>query len=123
MIAAHGVQKLFGWFEGPGLKGFGGWMGSIGLQPAWAWALAGALGETGGGLLLALGLLTPLGSLGIIGAMLMAIFLAHWSKGFWGQKGGYEFPLVLLVSSLCSGWSGLAPTRSTRCWAWRRPPR
>jgi putative oxidoreductase len=106
VIAAHGAQKLFGWAEGPGLKGFGGWMGSMGLRPAWAWALMGALGETGGGLLLALGLLSPLGSLGVIGAMLMAIFLAHWSKGFWGTKGGYEFPLVLLVLSFVLGLVG-----------------
>ncbi len=106
VIAAHGAQKLFGWAEGPGLKGFGGWMGSMGLRPAWAWALMGALGETGGGLLLTLGLLSPLGSLGVIGAMLMAIFLAHWSKGFWGTKGGYEFPLVLLVVSFVLGLVG-----------------
>jgi putative oxidoreductase len=66
----------------------------------------GALGEFGGGLLLALGLLNPLGALGIIGAMLMAIGVAHWSKGFWGSKGGYEFPLVLLVVSAVLGLVG-----------------
>ena len=106
VIAAHGSQKLFGWFSGPGLKGFGGWMASMGLQPAALWALAGALGEFGGGLLLVLGLLSPLGSLGIIGAMIMAIALAHWSKGFWGSKGGYEFPLVLLIASAVLGLVG-----------------
>ncbi|MFL5806820.1 MAG: DoxX family protein [Roseiflexaceae bacterium] len=106
VVAAHGAQKLFGWSGGPGLKGFGGWMASMGLKPASLWALTGALGEFGGGLLLALGLLSPLGSLGIIGAMLMAIALAHWSKGFWGSKGGYEFPLVLLVVSAVLGLAG-----------------
>ena len=106
VVAAHGAQKLFGWFGGPGLKGFGGWMASIGLKPASLWALLGGLGEFGGGLLLALGFLTPLGSLGILGAMMMAIALAHWSKGFWGTKGGYEFPLVLLVTGLTLGLVG-----------------
>ena len=106
VVAAHGAQKLFGWFEGPGLKGFSGWMASIGLKPAWLWGLMGGLGEFGGGLLLALGLLNPLGSLAIIGAMVMAIALAHWSKGFWGTKGGYEFPLTLLVSSAVLGLVG-----------------
>jgi putative oxidoreductase len=106
VVAAHGAQKLFGWFEGPGTKGFSGWMASIGLKPAWLWGLAGGLGEFGGGLLLALGLLNPVGSLAIIGAMVMAIALAHWSKGFWGTKGGYEFPLTLLVSSAVLGLVG-----------------
>src|SRR5262245_48240206 len=87
VVAAHGAQKLFGWWGGAGLKGFGGWMASVGLKPAALWALAGGLGEFGGGLLLVLGLLGPLGALGIIGAMIMAIALAHWSKGFWGTKG------------------------------------
>jgi putative oxidoreductase len=106
VVAAHGAQKLFGWFDGPGLKGFEGWMASMGLKPAPFWALLGGLGEFGGGLLLALGFLTPLGSLGILGAMTMAIALAHWSKGFWGTKGGYEFPLVLLVTGLTLGLVG-----------------
>ena len=106
IIAAHGAQKLFGWFAGPGMKGFSGWMASMGLKPAWLWGLMGGLGEFGGGLLLALGLLNPFGSLALIGAMSMAIALAHWSKGFWGTKGGYEFPLVLLVSSAVLGLVG-----------------
>lgn len=106
VVAAHGAQKLFGWWSGPGLKGFSGWMSSVGLKPARLWGITGALGEFGGGLLLALGLLSPLGSLGIIGAMLMAIALAHWPKGFWGSKGGYEFPLVLLVVSSVLGLAG-----------------
>jgi putative oxidoreductase len=106
VVAAHGAQKLFGWWSGPGLKGFSGWMAAMGLKPAALWGITGALGEFGGGLLLALGLLSPLGALGIIGAMLMAIALAHWPKGFWGTKGGYEFPLVLLVVSFVLGLVG-----------------
>jgi putative oxidoreductase len=66
----------------------------------------GGLGEFGGGLLLALGLLNPLGPLAAIGAMTMAIVLVHWPKGFWGAKGGYEFPLVLLLTSATLGLAG-----------------
>jgi putative oxidoreductase len=106
VLAAHGSQKLFGWFGGPGLKGFTGWMAAMGLKPAAIWGLMGALSEFGGGVLLALGLLSPVGALAIIGAMLMAIGLAHWSKGFWSSKGGYEFPLVLLVVSAVLGLLG-----------------
>ncbi len=106
VVAAHGAQKLFGAFEGPGLQGFSGWMASSGLKPPQAWGLLGALGEFGGGLLLALGLLNPLGPLGVVGAMAMAIGLVHWSKGFWNTKGGYEFPLVLLLTSAIPGLVG-----------------
>lgn len=106
VVAAHGAQKLFGWSGGPGMHGFSGWMAALGLQPARLWGLLGGLGEFGGGLLLALGLLTPVGALSIVGAMAMAIALAHWSKGFWGTNGGYEFPLVLLVTSAILGLAG-----------------
>jgi len=105
-LVAHGAQKLFGSFGGPGLKGFTGWMASMGLKPAAIWGLMGALSEFGGGILLALGLLSPVGPLAIIGAMLMAIGMAHWSKGFWGSKGGYEYPLMLLIVSAVLGLVG-----------------
>ncbi len=106
VVAAHGAQKLFGWAGGPGMQGFTGMMGAMGLQPAWLWALLGGLGEFGGGLLLAAGLLNPLGPLAVIGAMAMAIVLVHWSKGFWGQKSGYEYPLVLFVTAAILGLTG-----------------
>jgi len=106
VLAAHGAQKLFGWFGGPGMKGFTGGMARMGLKPAPFWGLLGGLGEFGGGLLLALGLLNPLGALGVMGAMEMAIALAHWSKGFWNSKGGYEFPLVLFGTSATLGLVG-----------------
>jgi putative oxidoreductase len=35
IFAAHGAQKLFGWFGGYGLDGTAGWMASIGLEPCW----------------------------------------------------------------------------------------
>ncbi|HEX9442003.1 MAG TPA: DoxX family protein [Roseiflexaceae bacterium] len=106
IIAAHGAQKLFGWFGGPGLKGVAGWLGSMGLRPAPFWAVVAGLSEFGGGLLLALGLLNPLGSLGIIGAMLMAIITVHWGKGLWNTEGGSEMPLTNLAVALALALTG-----------------
>jgi putative oxidoreductase len=63
------------------------------------------LGEVGGGLSLAFGLLTPLGAAGALGAMVMAI-RTHWAKGFFGSKGGFEYPLALLAVSLAIGIAG-----------------
>lgn len=106
LFVGHGSQKLFGWFGGGGLAKTEGWLGSMGMRPAWFWALMAALSEFGGGLLLALGFLSPLGSLGIIAAMIVAIAKAHLPKGFWNSNGGYEFPLLNLTAALALGLTG-----------------
>lgn len=106
LIAGHGAQKLFGWFGGHGLKGTAGWLGSTGMRPAGFWAFMAGLSEFGGGLLVALGLLSPLGEMGIIAAMVMAIVKGHWGKGLWNTKGGSELPLVYLVVALALAFAG-----------------
>jgi putative oxidoreductase len=106
ILMGHGVQKLFGWFHGPGLKGFSAGTRRMGLRPALFWAAVAALGEFGGGLLLALGLLTPLGALGMMGAMFVAITRVHLPKGFWNSKGGIEFPLSLWTVGFALGLTG-----------------
>jgi len=95
-MAAHGVQKLFGWFDGPGLKGMAGWLDSLGFRASALMALALALTETSG-LAFATGFLTPLAALGIAVVMLNAIALVHFKNGFWNGNGGFEFNLVLLT--------------------------
>lgn len=95
-LAAHGAQKLFGWFGGPGIKGWTGAMNRMRIRPAVPWAWASALAEFLGGIGLALGFLTPLPSFAIAGAMIVAIALVHWPKGFFNTKGGFEFNLSIL---------------------------
>src|ERR1700680_2978892 len=97
-VAAHGAQKLFGWWGGPGIAGWTQSVTRLRIRPAAPWAWIAALSEFGGGLLFALGLLSPLGSLGIAGAMLVAIATVHWANGFWNGKGGCEFNLTLLAA-------------------------
>ena len=80
LLAGHGSQKAFGWFNGPGLEGTSGVMEMLGLRPGRPWATMAALSEFGGGVLTVLGLLNPLGPLGIIGAMSIATTKAHWGK-------------------------------------------
>ena len=96
IMAAHGAQKLFGWWGGPGINGWTGAMTRMRIRPAIAWAWISALGEFAGGIGLALGFLYPLPIIAIAGAMLVAIALVHWSKGFWNSKGGFEFNLSIL---------------------------
>jgi putative oxidoreductase len=105
-LMGHGSQKLFGWFNGPGIKGFSAGMTRMGLRPPVFWATLAGLGEFGGGLLLALGLVTELGALGIMGAMFVAIVKVHLPKGFWNGKGGIEFPLSLWTAAFALGLIG-----------------
>ncbi|HET8571019.1 MAG TPA: DoxX family protein [Candidatus Limnocylindria bacterium] len=99
LLAGHGAQKLFGWFEGPGQRGTEGMMESMNLHPPRFWATLAGASEFGGGLLTALGALNPFGPLGIIGAMSMATAKVHWGKPIWAGKGGAELPLTNLASA------------------------
>ncbi|GAC1332724.1 MAG: DoxX family protein [Candidatus Dormibacteria bacterium] len=94
VVSAHGAQKLLGWFGGPGIDGFSGWLGSLSFRPARFWAYAAALVETAGGVLVALGLLTPLAAFAVMAAMIIAVSV-HLPRGFFAQGGGFEYPAVL----------------------------
>src|SRR6516225_5315194 len=85
-MAAHGAQKLFGWFGGPGFSKTMQGMQRQGFKPAWFWTGLTILGEVGGGLSLAFGFLTPLGAAGVAGTMFMAIVKSHWKQGFWNRN-------------------------------------
>jgi putative oxidoreductase len=105
-MAGHGAQKLFGWWGGPGLNAWTEGVARMRIRPAVPFAWLAALAEFGGGLLLALGLLSPLGSLAIIGTMLVAIATVHWPNGFWNTKRGYEFNLTIIAAVVAIGLAG-----------------
>lgn len=100
ILAAHGSQKLFGWFEGYGLEGTGQWMASIGLEPGYLMALMSGSAEFFGGLALVLGLLTRPAALVTAFTMLVAIFSVHISNGLFMSNNGYEYALSLLAVTL-----------------------
>jgi putative oxidoreductase len=106
LFVGHGAQKLFGAFGGPGFAGTAGWFETLGLRPPRPWALIAGGGEFVGGILLALGLLGPVGGLLIAGAMLMAIAKVHGPNGLWVTNNGYEYPLVTLVVALVLAYFG-----------------
>lgn len=91
LFAAHGAQKLFAWFGGYGLEGTAGFMGQLRYRHPRAAALAAGVFETGAGLSLVLGLLTPLAAAVIIGVMLNSIVAAKLRSGL---IDGYELDLV-----------------------------
>ncbi|WP_336366379.1 DoxX family protein [Marinobacter sp. C2H3] len=100
IFAAHGSQKLFGWFGGYGLDGTGQWMDSIGLSPGYLMALLAGGAEFFGGLALIIGLLVRPASAALSFAMLVAIFSVHLPNGLFMSNNGYEFALALLAISV-----------------------
>ena len=106
IFAAHGAQKLFGWFGGYGLEGTGQFFDSVGLAPGYLMALLAGAAEFFGGLALILGLLVRPAAASLAFAMLVAIFSVHFSKGFFIDKGGYEYALALFAVSASLVFSG-----------------
>ena len=105
-FAAHGSQKLFGWFGGYGIAGTGGWMESVGIKPGKVMAALAGLAEFAGGLLFAAGLGTAIAAGLITATMLVAIFKVHGPKGFWSQNGGYEMNLLIIAGAVAVALTG-----------------
>lgn len=99
LFIGHGTQKLFGWFGGHGPEGTGQFMASLGYRPGKRHALLAGVAEAGGGLLLVLGLLTPLAAAAIIGVMVNAVVAVHGEKGVWNQNGGAELHVVYSIAA------------------------
>lgn len=105
-FAAHGAQKLFGWFGGYGLAGTGGWLESIGFRPGRLFAFSAGFAEFAGGLLLAAGLGGPVGPALIVAAMVVAIVTVHLPNGFFATGNGYELPLLYLLIAAGYAFAG-----------------
>jgi putative oxidoreductase len=104
-MAAHGAQKLFGWFGGKGLGGTAGFFETLGFRPGRPFALLAGLGEVTSGLLVALGLFGPVGP-----ALMMAVMIVaaaqSWTKGFFAMNGGIELPLLYGSAALALSFIG-----------------
>src|ERR1039458_1658482 len=98
-LAAHGAQKLFGAFGGPGLGPVAQGFDRIGLRPGTVTAAAAGMSELGGGLLTAAGALDPLGPLAVAGTMAVAS-TTHRANGPFMQKGGYHQAATNLAAAL-----------------------
>ena len=106
IMAAHGAQKLFGWFGGYGLTGTGGFFESLGFRPGRLFAFAAGGSEFTGGLLLALGLLGPVGPALILSVMIVAATAVHWKNGLFAQNNGIEVPLLYAAAAVALALTG-----------------
>jgi putative oxidoreductase len=105
LILAHGLQKTFGWWNGPGPAGVRGWLSSLGFRFAALLGLLLILAEDGG-LLFAIGLVTPLAALMIVSSQCVAILTVHWKNGLWNGGGGFEYNLLLIASATAVAATG-----------------
>ena len=96
-FVGHGAQKLFGVAGGYGLKGTGEFFDQMGIRPGRLNAFAAGAAELGAGVLLVLGLLTPLAAALVTAVMIVAIATVHLSKGIWTADGGFELNLVYIA--------------------------
>ena len=105
LIAAHGSQKLFGWFGGYGLAGTGGFFEGLGFRPGRLFAAAAGAAEFIGGLLAAFGLLGPVGPALILSVMVVAAISVHW-HGVFAANNGIEVPLLYSVVAVALALTG-----------------
>ncbi len=106
IFLGHGAQKLLGWFGGGGPEGTTRMLDGLGYRSSRTMALVAGAAEALAGLLLVLGLLTPLACVAIIAVMVNAILAVHAANGFWNARGGIEFPLVLIGVATALGFTG-----------------
>jgi len=105
-LAAHGAQKLFGWFDGYGIAGTSQFLEPMGFRPGRLHAAQAGLAELVGGLFLAAGLLTPAAAAAVVAVMVVAAVSVHIKNGFFVQSGGYEYTLVLAAAALALAFTG-----------------
>jgi putative oxidoreductase len=118
LFIGHGTQKLFRWFGGHGLEGTGGFLAQLGYPRPKESAVLAGLAEAGGGALLLLGLLTPLGAAGILGVMVNAAGSVHAKNGLWNTNGGYELPLVFATAAVALAFAGPGAWSLDRAFGW-----
>jgi putative oxidoreductase len=99
LFVGHGLQKLTGAFDGPGIEGATGFMQSLDIHPPRQNAIASASAETFGGAALALGAATPAASAALIAVMTTAVRKVHLQNGVWNSAGGWEFNAVLAAAA------------------------
>lgn len=107
MFAAHGLQKAFGLFGGPGIKGFSQALSGLGFSPEIFWAFVAAYTELIGGLLLIAGVQIRVVSTLLLILIITAAVKVHLGKGFFLSNGGFEYTFI--IASICLALIFLGP--------------
>jgi putative oxidoreductase len=106
LIAAHGSQKLFGWFGGYGVTGTGTFFEQLGFRPGQLFAAAAGLTEVLGGVLVAAGFGGPIGPALMVSVMIVAMISVHWGHGLFAATNGIEVPLLYAAGAAALAFTG-----------------
>ncbi len=105
-FAAHGAQKAFGWFGGPGPKGAAGFMESLGFTPGETYGALASYTEVVSGLLCTLGLGGPVGPAMMLAQMVVAQTTVHAKNGYFNEQRGIELGTMYVAAALALAMSG-----------------
>jgi putative oxidoreductase len=102
VLAAHGLQKLFGWWGGEGMGGFKNSLSDVGYQHADILAYVSAGGEIVAGVLLVLGLFTPVAAAGALAFLINGLLATmsarpHSHSLTYFLPNGHEYQITLIV--------------------------
>jgi putative oxidoreductase len=106
LMAAHGSQKLFGWFGGYGLTGTGTFFDQLGFRPGRLFAAAAGWTEVLGGVLVAVGFGGPIGPAFVVSVMIVAALSVHWGHGLFAATNGIEVPLLYAAGAAALAFTG-----------------
>lgn len=106
LMAAHGAQKLLGWFGGHGLAGTGGFFEALGFRPGRLFAVVASSTELLSGVLVALGLFGPVGPALMVSVMIVAAISVHWQHGLFAANSGIEVPLLYAAGGFALALTG-----------------
>jgi putative oxidoreductase len=109
LMVAHGGGKLFGWLGGHGLAGTAGFFEQLGLRPGKLFVVTASLAEVVSGILIALGLLGPVGPALLLSVMIVATVSVHWKNGLFAGTNGIEVPLLYATGALALALTGPGP--------------
>ena len=106
LMAAHGSQKIFGWFGGYGLTGTRTFLEQLGFRPGRLFAAAAGWTEFLGGMLVAVGFGGPIGPALMVSVMIVAAMSVHWGHGLFAATNGIEIPLLYAASAAALAFTG-----------------
>jgi putative oxidoreductase len=109
LMVGHGTQKLFGWFGGYGIAGTAGFFEQLGFHPGRLFVVTAAFSEAASGILIALGLLGPVGPAVLLSVMIVAAISVHWKNGVFATANGIEVPLLYATGAVALAFTGFGP--------------
>jgi putative oxidoreductase len=122
---AHGMQKVFGLWGGPGIGGFAGSLGSFGYQQPTTMAWAGGIAELVAGAFVVLGVVTPFAAGGLLAIKINAVLVKLGSGFFITSAAGtdaVEFDVVLGLAAAAIVLTGPGRIALDNGRAWHRRP-